>query len=72
MMMMMTPCVEHADKEIFVPISKKYHLLLRNEKKKKKKMSSSLQLQDVPLGSRGQGNSQLNPVFVSVARVVFG
>lgn len=35
-------------------------------------MSSSLQLQDVPLGSRGQGSRQLNPTFVSVASVVFG
>lgn len=31
-----------------------------------------MQLQDVPLGSGGQGSRQLNPVFVSVARVVFG
>lgn len=35
-------------------------------------MLSTLQLQDVPLDSRGQGSRRLNLVFVSVARVVFG
>ena len=35
--MMMMPCVEHADKEISFPISKKDNLLLKEKKKEKKK-----------------------------------